>query len=121
MPDCVNHFNEIIDNMPVSEGAFNIAKDALLKRIATGRTTKTALFNAYLSAKRLGLDYDINKKIYHEVPALTLQDIVNFEKETMANKTLHYVILGDEKELDMKFLENIGEIKRVSTEEIFGY
>lgn len=121
MPDCVNHFNEIINNMPVSEGAFNIAKDALMKRIATERTTKAALFNAYLSAKKLGLDYDINEKIYNTVPSLTLQDLVRFEKETMANKTLRYIILGDEKELDMPFLEKIGPIKRVSTEEIFGY
>lgn len=121
MPDCVNHFNEIIDNMPASEGAFNIAKDALMKRIATERTTKAALFGAYLAAKKLGLDYDINEKIYNAVPSLTLQDLVLFEKETMANKTLRYIILGDEKELDMPFLEKIGPIKRLSTETIFGY
>lgn len=119
MPDCVTHFNEIIDNMPVSEGAFNIAKDALLKRLASERTTKAAVFSAYLKAKELGLDYDIDKKVYETVPSLTLQDVVNFEKATMANKTLRYVILGDEKELDMPFLEKIGTIKRVSTEEIF--
>lgn len=121
MADCVNHFNEIIDNMPASEGAFNIAKDALLKRLASRRYTKDNVFYSYLSAKELGLDYDINKNVYETVPSLTLQDIVNFEKEYMAKKPLRYVILGDEKELDMPFLEKIGTVKRVSTEEIFGY
>jgi hypothetical protein len=52
---------------------------------------------------------------------VTMQDIVNFEKATMANKAYRYIILGDEKELDMKFLEKIGPIKRLTTEEIFGY
>ncbi|MBR6945926.1 MAG: hypothetical protein IKH64_08280, partial [Prevotella sp.] len=75
----------------------------------------------YLSAKRMGLDYDINKKIYDIMPSLQLKDIVNFEKSHMANKAYRYLILGDEKNLDMKALEKIGPIKRLSTEEIFGY
>jgi hypothetical protein len=39
----------------------------------------------------------------------------------MANKPYRYIILGDEKELDMKSLEKIGPIKRLTTEEVFGY
>ena len=39
----------------------------------------------------------------------------------MANKPYRYMILGDEKQLDMKALEKIGPIKRLTTEEIFGY
>jgi hypothetical protein len=39
----------------------------------------------------------------------------------MANKPYRYVILGDEKELNMKAIQELGPVKRVSTEEIFGY
>ena len=39
----------------------------------------------------------------------------------MANKAYRYIILGNEKELDMKALGQMGTIKRLSTEEIFGY
>lgn len=39
----------------------------------------------------------------------------------MANKPYRYMILGDEKQLDMKALEKIGPVKRLTTEEIFGY
>jgi hypothetical protein len=46
---------------------------------------------------------------------------VKFEKEQMANKPYRYVILGDEKELNMKAIQELGPVKRVSTEEIFGY
>ena len=98
-----------------------IAKDATIKRLASQRTTKFAVLNAYVNAKLMGLDYDINKKIYEIMPSLQLKDIVNFEKNLMANKQYRYLILGDEKNLDMKALEKIGPIKRVSTEEIFGY
>ena len=39
----------------------------------------------------------------------------------IANKPFKYIILGDEKELDLKALEKIAPIRKVTTEEIFGY
>ena len=39
----------------------------------------------------------------------------------MANKPYRYIILGDEKELDMDALEKIGPIHRLTLEDIFGY
>ena len=107
--------------MPQSDKAFELAKQALLKRLATARTTKMGIINAYLNAKRKGIDYDINEKVYNAVTSLTLDNIARFEKEAMANKPYRYLILGNEKELDMKALEKIGPIKRLTTEEIFGY
>ncbi len=121
MMDAVNHFLEILNEMPESEQAFGIAKEALTKRLASQRTTKFGLINAWLSAQMKGIDYDINERIYNALPNITLQDIVQFEQEQMANKPYRYVILGDEKELDMKALQQLGPVKRVSTEEIFGY
>ena len=121
MVDCITHFNEILNDMPAGETAFQIAKDAVTKRLVSGRTTKTGIFYAYLSAQKLGLDISTNELIYKNLAKVTLQDIVNFEKATMANKPYRYIILGDEKELDMKALEKIGPIKRLTTEEVFGY
>ena len=76
---------------------------------------------SYLSMKKLGLDYDLNAKIYRDVQHLTLQDIVRFEQQQMARKPYRYLILGDEKELDIPSLEKIAPIRRLSLEDIFGY
>lgn len=121
MMDCINTFNSILNTMPKSDKAFELAKQALMKRLASSRTTKFSIINAYLNAENLGIDYDINKKIYEAVPSMTMDDVAKFEKEHMANKPYRYMILGDEKQLDMKALEKIGPIKRLTTEEIFGY
>ena len=121
MMDAVGHFLEILNEMPESEQAFGIAKEALTKRLASQRTTKFGLINAWLSAQMKGIDYDINERIYNALPNITLQDIVKFEKEQMANKPYRYVILGDENELNMKAIQELGPVKRLSTEEIFGY
>ena len=121
MMDCVRQFHQILDTIPQSEAAFQIAKDAVLKQLASQRTLKMGVINSYLSMQRLGLDYDLNEKVYRDVQNLTLQDIVRFEQQQVARKPYRYIILGDEKELDIPSLEKIGPIRRLTTEEIFGY
>ena len=121
MMDCVRQFHQILDTIPESDHAFNIAREALTKRLASQRTTKFGLINAWLTARDRGIDYDLNERIYNALPDLTLKDIVEFERRQMAHKAYRYIILGDEHDLDLTALQQYGPLKRVSTEEIFGY
>ena len=121
MMDCISQFREIIDRLPQSDAAFQITKDALTKQMASRRTTKFGVIRAYIMAQKQGFDEDINRKIFSDLEGLTLKDIASFEKQTMANKTGHYLILGNERELDIQSLEKIAPIQRLSLEEIFGY
>jgi predicted Zn-dependent peptidase len=121
MMDCVQQFHHILDTIPQSEAAFKIAKDAVQKRLASQRTTKNAVFAAYLNAKKMGIDYDLNQKIYNDLPAVTLGGIVSFEQQQMARKPYRYLLLGDEKELDMPAIEKTGPVRRLTLEDIFGY
>ncbi|MBR5686908.1 MAG: insulinase family protein [Prevotella sp.] len=119
MPDCIRVFNNIIDTIPQSQAAFDIAKQSLIKNLQSQRTTKFNVLTTYYWTKKKGLDRTEGEITYEALPGLTLQDIVNFEKKNMTGKTYRYIILGDEKELDMDFLQKIGPIKRLSTEDIF--
>ncbi len=121
MMDAVNAFDEIINNMPASENAFSLAKDGIISRIRTNRVTKSDVLYAYLRAKDLGLDYDVNRLIYEKVGAFTLDSVREFQNNWVKNRIYHYAILGDEKQLDMKSLAGKGKIIRLTTEDIFGY
>lgn len=121
MMDCVRQFHQILDTIPQSETAFQIAKDAVVKQLASQRVQKLSVLYSYLAMKKLGLDYDLNEKIYRDVQRLTLQDIVRFEQQQMARKPYRYIILGDEKELDVPALERIAPIRRLTLEDVFGY
>ncbi len=121
MMDCVDEFNKLIANIPESEGAFNLARESLMKKLASRRTTRFGVIQSYLMAQERGIDFDIYSKVYEALPKMYLFDIIDFEKENMAGKPYRYLILGDEKELDMERLQKIAPVKRVSLEEIFGY
>ena len=121
MMDCVNEFNKIVGTIPQSENAFALAKESLMKKLASRRTVRGNVLWSYIAAKRMGVNYDINSKVYEMLPNLQLNDIVNFEQQTMAGKPYRYLILGDEKELDIEALEKIAPIRRLTLEDIFGY
>ena len=121
MMDCIKVFNEILDEVPQSQSAFDIAKQSAMKSLQTDRTTKFGILSRYYQLRKLGFDHDPNKTVYDRLPQVTLQDVLNFERQNMAGKTFKYLILGDESDLDMNALEKIGPVRRLTTEEIFGY
>lgn len=121
MIDALNAFDDIINNMPESEKAFNLAKDALITRLRTERITKSDVLWSYLSAQDLGLNVDSRKELYEKVPSMTLADIKDFQEKWVKGRKYTYCVLGDENDLDLKSLQQYGPITKLSKEEIFGY
>ena len=117
----VTAFDEIIENMPRSEKAFELAKSGLLANLASQRTTKSDILWSLLEHEKFGLKEDMYKTIYEGVQNLTLDDVVKFQQENIANRAYTYCILGDKNDLDMKYIGTLGKIKYLSQEEIFGY
>ena len=121
MIDAINTFNEIINNMPESEKAFQLAKEGLINRLRTERIIKSDIIWSYINAQDLGENVDSRIKLYNDIQNMTLKDIVNFQKEWMKDRTYVYCILGDKKDLDMDKLKTVGPIEELTQEQIFGY
>ena len=117
----VEAFDEIIENMPRSEQAFELAKSGMLANIESKRTTKMDILWSYLEQEKFGLKEDINKTLYEGIQSLTLDDVVKFQQEFIKGRAYTYCILGDKHDLDMKYIGTLGRIKYLSQEEIFGY
>jgi predicted Zn-dependent peptidase len=121
MKDAINAFLEILNDMPESEKAFNLAKDGIITGIRTGRIMREDIMWNYLSAQEFGYTEDSRKALYEQIPNMTLADVKDFQEKYVKDKTYTYCILGDTKDLDMTALKKIGKIKTLSQEEIFGY
>ena len=121
MIDALNAFDEIINNMPVSEKAFNIAKESLIGLLRTERITRVGVLNYYLSQEEMGLSEDTRKQLYEAVQNMTLEDVVAYQQANIKDRKYITCILGRESDLDMKSLEKWGKIVRLTQKEIFGY
>ena len=121
MKTAIQAFDEIINDMPESETAFNIAKEALITTLRTQRITGRRILSNYLNTRELGLTEHRSKKMYEVLETLTLEDIKETQKKWVEDRTYHYGILGDIKDLDTKYLCTLGPVKTLTLEEIFGY
>ena len=119
--EAVEAFDDIINNMPESEKAFGIAKEALVSRLRTERTVKDGVLWSYLRARDLGLDAPRDKQIFEKVQSMTLDDVKAAQQKWVKGRKYVYGILGDIQDLDLNYLKTLGPIQTVSQEEIFGY
>lgn len=117
----VEAFDDIINNMPESEAAFNIAKEALITRLRTDRTVKSDVLWSYLNARDLGLTEPRAKQIFEKAQEMTLADVKAAQEKWIKGRKYVYGILGDIQDLDLNYLKTLGPIQTVSQEEIFGY
>lgn len=121
MMDAITTFNDIINNMPESETAFKLAKEGMIAKLRTERIVKSSVIWSYINAQDLGQSVDSRIKLYNDVQNMTLQDIVDFQQKWIKDRVYTYCILGDKKDLDLKSLEKVGPIQKLSQQDIFGY
>lgn len=117
----VEGFDEIINNMPQSESAFQIAKESILSRMRTSRTTGMRVLNQYRVCRHLGLDEPLDRENFAKLQEMTLEDVVSAQQKWVKGRTYTYALLGDLKDIDIKYLKTLGPVQVVSLEEIFGY
>ena len=121
LPEAMNGMTELLNDMPLTEGGFNQAKDALMKSIQTERITKSDVLFVRDSYKKLGYDYDRRKDIYQNIQSLTLGDIKKFQEQYIKNKNYTIMVLGKKDKLDLNALQKYGEVNEMGLENIFGY
>lgn len=119
--DAVSAMNELLTKMPELPVNLTLAKSSVKDDIQTQRITQDGIIFNYLSAQQLGISDDIRKQIYTEVDKVSMQDLTAFHKTHISGKPYTYAVVASEKNLSMEELSKIGEVKKLSLEEIFGY
>lgn len=121
MQDAISGLNDLMNNMPMAEKSFELAKNSIVSSMRTERTNKTAVLMSYLANRKLGIKHDIRRDVFTQVPTFTLQDVQAFQQKYIKDKKQTILILGDKKELDFKLLKKYGKVKVLKPSEIFGY
>jgi len=117
----VDTMTELMTELPEVPVQFENAKNAALKQIASTRITRTNIFFNTLRLKKLGIDYDFRKDVYHQIENLKFNDVKEFYQTSI--KPIHFntAIIGKKENLNMDAVNEMGSFEEVSLEEIFGY
>lgn len=121
MRDAAEAFEGIINNMPESEAAFNLAKESLLTDLRTERIIKEQVLWTYISNQDLGITHDRRRTMFEELPSMGLSDVASFQQKWVKGRPYSYCILGRSADLDVDFLRTLGPVRQLTKEEIFGY
>ncbi|MCC8112742.1 MAG: insulinase family protein [Bacteroidales bacterium] len=121
MEDAIKGFEEIIEQMPVSQQAFDLAKQGVASRLRTERIIKSDVAWQWLDNQDMGIQGDARKDLFEALPSLTLDEIVNFQQKNVKGRTYNICILGDPNDLDLDALRARGKVVLLNTDEIFPY
>lgn len=121
MSDAITAFDEIVNNMPRSQAAFDLAKQGIDSRLRTARTIKDNIAWAYISAREIGRSDDGNRVLFETIPTLTMADLEKYQQEHVAGRTYTFAILADLNDIDIDALRKIGKVVVLTPEQTFGY
>jgi predicted Zn-dependent peptidase len=119
--EATNAMNELLTKMPDLSKNLDLAKNQIKKDIETERITQDNIIFNYLAAKELGENEDTRKKMYNNASTVTMDELKNFHKKNISEKPYTYAIVASEKKISMEDMKKLGEVKKISLEEIFGF
>lgn len=117
----VDAMHELFEELPSSQKGFQTAQNSIIRKMETDRIIKQNILFSYLTAQKMGRDYDLRMKIHDTVPGLTFNDLIKFHEQNFKNKPFVYCIVADDEVLSKETMKKYGPVTELTLEQIFGY
>lgn len=117
--DAVSAFMDLLDNLPISEERFAIARESLINQYRTGKIGFREISNAVRNWERHGLFSDPRPVWFKAIQSSTLQTVLDFHREYIAGKSKLISIVGDMNKINKDALQSVGPLKEVALTDIF--
>lgn len=121
LPEAMIGMHQLFDSLPRVEANFDGAKKSILQKIKSERLKPSEYCINYYNALKLGIDYDIRRDVFLELPNLTLNDLVLFHQQNFRNKKYSTLLISKKENIKSETLVNYGQVQWLNLEEVFGY
>jgi predicted Zn-dependent peptidase len=111
----------LLTNMIENDKSFEVSRKAILNTIASERIMNEQIFFQWLRNQDMGFNYDVRRDFYTAAENANMDELRNFFNTYIKGKPYNYLIVGNTKSLDNKMLNRLGDVKKVSLDELFGY
>jgi predicted Zn-dependent peptidase len=121
LQEAIPALSGIIHDMPVSEGQAEHARQSILRRLESERLTPNRLYWEARAVRRLGYTQDMREGIYQRLQSASLAQLQQFQQDFVRGRSYRYLVLGSRERMDWKALEQVGPVRELTMEEVFGY
>lgn len=121
METAINAFREIMETMPVSQEQAEQARVSIIKNIAAERMKPENIYWAWRTCQHRGLKRDPNADVFEKISSAELMDLLDFQRKKVKGRAYTWLVMGEKKQVDFKFLKKIGPVRELTLAEIFGY
>ncbi len=121
LPDAIPFLLKILEDMPAITTTMENARLSILKRIESSRIPSSQLYWESKKLEDLGVKEDMEKLLYQRLQAATLEELIEFQKQYVKGRNYKFMVLGDQKHIDLDYLSSFGTLRQLSMEDVFGY
>jgi predicted Zn-dependent peptidase len=118
-PEALSIFVDLIDQLPVSEERFAIAKESLINQYRTGKVGFRGVIGVLRTWERQGLSPDPRAHRFAELQNATMQTMLDFHSAVIKQKPKLVSVVGDPAKIDMAAIEKAGTVRKVTVDELF--
>ncbi len=112
-------FIDLFDNMPASAERFADALAAQENRYRSGTIGFRSIPGTVRSWELLGLDSDPRPERFAQLQNMSLEDVMQFQREHIAGRAKLISIVGDTSRMDMDALSAMGSVRELSVDDVF--
>lgn len=121
LPDAIPYLLKILEDMPAITATMENARLSILKRIESSRISSSQLYWESKKLEDLGMKEDLDKLLYQRLQEASLEELIEFQKQHVKGRHYSFMVLGDQKHIDLGYLSSFGALRQLSMEEVFGY
>jgi predicted Zn-dependent peptidase len=121
LPEAMKTMFSLYENLPTNQSLYDQAVKSVREQIESERYTKQSLFWNYESAQLHGLDHDIRRDLYEQLPSITLDKVKAFQEQRVRGQHFNILVLGDAAKLNEASLATYGPIQKLTLDQLFGY
>ena len=118
--EALTTIDSLLRQMPMKEENLEAARQSVISDIQNDYPTFRTMSKYVANQRRDGYTTDPNADIVRLLPAVSVQDIVQFHQQHIApNNNRVWIIIGDKKLTDMKALARFGKVVQLKKEDVY--
>lgn len=117
--EAMQALDSLVKNMPVKPERLKYVRQNIINNVNNSYPSFREMSYRIASLKEQGFSQDPDRELLEKIQKLDMDDIELFYSENIKNNPLVYIIVGDEKKLDMERIAEFGKIIKVKHNEIY--